>query len=158
MADFTYVPYAGKFLYLATVMDVVTREIVGAAVMANHSVSLVFQALFTAIANRARPSIFHSDNGREYGSRVFSRALAELGIFVSRSAKSSPWENGYQEAFYSQFKIDLGDPGRLKTLGELVYEIHRVIWDYNYRRIHSVLKMPPKLFAERYRKLAEIVS
>jgi hypothetical protein len=43
-----------------------------------------------------------------------------------------------------------GDPSRFKTLGEFVYEIHRLIWDYNHRRIHSVLKMPPKLFANRY--------
>ena len=154
-ADFTYLPYRDGFLYLATVMDLFTREIVGMSVMANHSVSLVLGALFAAVEHHARPVIFHSDNGREYGSRVFTRALSELGIFISRSAKSSPWENGYQESFYSQFKVDLGDPNRFKTLGELVYEVHRLVWDYNHQRIHSVLKMPPLLFAERYRKLVE---
>ena len=158
VVDFTYLPWKEGFLYLATVMDLFTREIVGMTVMANHSVSLVLQALFTAVEHHARPAIFHSDNGREYGSRVFTRALQELGILISRSAKSSPWENGYQEAFYSQFKVDLGDPTRFKTLGELVYEIHRLVWDYNHRRIHSVLKMPPLLFAERYQKLVEKVS
>lgn len=157
-ADFTYIPYRGKFLYLATVLDLFTKEIVGAAVIMNHSVALVLQALFAAVAHRPRPRIFHSDNGREYGSRVFVRALTELGIRISRSAKSSPWENGYQEAFYSQFKVDLGDPNRFTTLGELVYEVHRLIWNYNHRRIHSVLKMPPVLFAERYQKLLEKVS
>ncbi len=158
VADFTYIPYRGKFLYLATVMDYFTREIVGMAVQANHGVTLVLQALFAAIANHPRPTIFHSDNGREYGSKVFTRALAELGIFISRSAKSSPWQNGLQESFYSQFKVDLGDPSRFKTLGELVYEVYRLVWAYNHRRIHSVLKMPPKLFAERYRKLSEFLS
>lgn len=158
VSDFTYIPYRGAFLYLATVMDVLTKEIVGTAVMANHSISLVLQSLFSALANHSRPQIFHSDNGREYNARVFTRALTELGIQISRSAKSSPWENGYQESFYSQFKVDLGDPSRFQTLGELVYEIHRLIWDYNHRRIHSVLKMPPLLFAERYRKLVEKVS
>ncbi len=128
------------------------------AVQTNHSVSLVLQALFAAIERHPRPMIFHSDNGREYGSRVFTRALHELGIAISRSAKSSPWENGYQEAFYSQFKIDLGDPARFASLGELVYEIYRLIWDYNHTRIHSVLKMPPALFAERWQKLVEKVS
>jgi len=63
-----------------------------------------------------------------------------------------------QESFYSQFKVDLGDPNRFKALGELVYEIHRTVWNYNHTRIHSVLKMPPKLFAERYQKLLEKVS
>ncbi len=86
------------------------------------------------------------------------RALRELGTFISRSAKSSPWENGYQESFYSQFKIDLGDPARFKTLGELVYEIYRLVWDYNHARIHSVLKMPPLLFAKRYETFVEKMS
>lgn len=158
VADFTYIPYQGKFLYLATTMDLFTREIVGAAAMSNHSVPLVLQALFAALLNHPRPNLFHSDNGREYGSRIFVRALTELGITISRSAKASPWQNGYQESFYSQFKVDLGDPERFKTLGELVYEIHRLIWDYNYRRIHSALRMPPKLFANRYQKLVEKLS
>jgi len=158
VSDFTYIPYRGAFLYLATVMDVLTKEVVGAAAMTNHSVTLVLQSLFSALAHHPRPLIFHSDNGREYDSRVFRNALNELGILISRSAKSAPWENGYQESFYSQFKVDFGDPSRFKTLGELVYEIHRLVWDYNHRRIHSVLKMPPLLFAERYRKLVEKVS
>jgi putative transposase len=149
-ADFTYIPYQGKFLYLATMMDLFTREIVGVAVVANHSVMLVLQALFAATLRRSRPAIFQSDNGRKYGSRVFTRALVEFGITISRSAKASPWQNGYQESFYSQFKVDIGDPERFKTLGELVYEIHRLIWNYNNRRIHSVLRMPPILFANRY--------
>lgn len=158
VSDFTYIPYRSSFLYLATAMDVFTKEIVGIAVMANHSVSLVLQSLFSALTHHSQPQIFHSDNGREYNARVFTRALIELGILISRSAKSSPWENGYQESFYSQFKVDLGDPGRFRTLGELVYEVHRLIWDYNHTRIHSVLKMPPLLFAERCQKLVEKVS
>ena len=70
VADFTYIPYRGKFLYLATVMDVFTREIVGMAVQANHTTPLVLQALFAAAANHPRPTMFHSDNGREYGSKA----------------------------------------------------------------------------------------
>ncbi len=119
VADFTYIPYKEKFIYLATVMDLFTRQIVGWSVMMNHSVSLVLQSLFGALSRHERPAIFHSDNGREYGSKIFTGALGELGIQISRSAKSSPWENGYQESFYSQFKVDLGDPSRFKTLGEL---------------------------------------
>lgn len=158
VADFTYIPYKDKFIYLSTVMDLFSREIVGFSVMNNHSVSLVLQSLFSALNYHKRPNIFHSDNGKEYGSKIFLRTLNDLGILVSRSAKSSPWENGYQESFYSQFKIDLGDPNRFDSLGELVYEIYRLIYDYNHKRIHSVLKMPPLLFIERYQKLVEKVS
>lgn len=158
VADFTYVPYQGKFIFLATTMDIFTREIVGYAVMTNHTVMLVLEALFSALQHHPRPLIFHSDNGREYGSRVFIQALHELGIHISRSTKSSPWENGYQESFYSQFKIDLGDSNRFKTLGELVYTIHHLLWEYNHTRIHSVLKMPPLVFAQRLLPLVEKVS
>lgn len=156
--DFTYIPYENGFLYLATVLDLFTREIVGVAVMANRSVTLTLQALFSALAHHPRPTVLHSDNGREYDSQAFLGALRDIGIFVSRSAKACPWQNGYQEAFYSQFKVDLGDPGRFRTLGELVYEVHRLVWDYNHRRIHSMLKMPPFLFAERYELLQQKVS
>lgn len=158
VADFTYIPYRGKFLHLATVMDLFTREIVGASVMTNHSVALVLQALYAALLHHPRPNIHHSDSGREYDARVYTRALLELDTAVSRSTKGCPWENGYQEAFYSQFKVDLGDPNRFKTLGELVYEIYRLVWNYNHTRIHSVLKMPPLLFAQRYQKLLEKAS
>lgn len=158
VADFTYIPYQGKFLYLSTVMDLFTRKIVGWSLMVNHSVMLTLQSLFLAAENHPRPYIFHSDNGREYGSKVFINALENLGINISRSKKASPWENGYQESFYSQFKVDLGDPARFRSLGELVYEIHHLVWDYNNRRIHSALRMPPALFAERYQKLLEKVS
>lgn len=154
-ADFTYLSHRGKFLYLATVIDCFTRTIVGWNVMRTHGAPLVLQALFMGLSANPRPSIFHSDNGREYGSGIFTRALREAGIAISRSAPHSPWENGCQESFYAQFKIDLGDPNRFQSLGELIYEIARTIWAYNHRRIHTALKMPPALFAERQRKLVE---
>ncbi len=65
IADFTYIPWHGTFLYLATVIDIFTREVLGAAVMANHSVALTLESLFAAVAKHTRPTIFHSDDGRE---------------------------------------------------------------------------------------------
>jgi len=158
VADFTYLPFKEAFVYVATVMDYLTREVVGVSVALRHDASLVLGALFAAVHHRPRPKVFHSDNGREYGSKAFTGALAELGTAISRSKKACPWENGLQESFYSQFKVDLGDPGRFKSLGELVYEIHRTVWIYNHTRIHSVLKMPPFMFTTRYQKLLEKVS
>ena len=66
------------------------------------------------------------------------------------SEKGSPWENGYQESFYSHFKVDLGDTNRFETLGELVYEIYQTIFRYNNRRIHTALKMPPIIYANQF--------
>lgn len=158
VADFTYLPFKQSFVYVATVMDCLTKEVVGVSISLRHDTSLVLEALFSAVHYRPHPKLFHSDNGREYGSRVFTGALTELGIQISRSKKACPWENGLQESFYSQFKVDLGDPDRFKTLGELVYEIHGTIWTYNHTRIHSVLKMPPFLFSNRYQQFLEKMS
>jgi putative transposase len=62
VSDFTYIPFKGKFLYLATVMDLFTREVVGWSVLTDHSASLVLEAIFTALNYHPRPDIFHSDN------------------------------------------------------------------------------------------------
>ena len=147
VSDFTHIPFQGKTVYLATVMDLFTRRIVGLSVYTTHAVQLVLSAFMNALHNNPRPAIFHSDNGSEYNSEIFIEALETVGISISRSAPGCPWENGYQESFYDKFKIDLGDPSRFKTLGELVYEIYQTIWQYNNERIHTALKMPPQEFA-----------
>ena len=146
-ADFTHVNYGKKIVYIATVIDLYTRKVVGVAIYTTHAVQLVLSALMMALHTNARPTIFHSDNGSEYNAAVFIEALETVGTLVSRSAPGCPWENGYQESFHSQFKVDLGDPNRFKTLGELVYTIYQTIYAYNHTRIHSALKMPPERFA-----------
>ncbi|MHB8710333.1 MAG: IS3 family transposase [Minisyncoccota bacterium] len=145
--DFTYIPFQGRFVYVATVLDLYTRKVVGLSVYTTHAVQLTLSAFLNALYNHPRPAIFHSDNGSEYNAAVFIEALETVGVMISRSAPGCPWENGYQESFYSQFKIDLGDPARFTTLGELVLAIYQTIWQYNHTRIHSVLKMPPMQFA-----------
>lgn len=147
VADFTHFTFQGKIVYVATVMDLFTRKIIGLSVYTTHAVELVLSALMNALNSNPRPGIFHSDNGSEYNSEVFLEALKTVGTEISRSAPGCPWENGYQESFYDKFKIDLGDPSRFKTLGELVYAIYRTIWNYNNDRIHTALKMPPQEFA-----------
>ena len=148
-ADFTHLTFQNKIVYIATNMDLFTRRIVGVAVYTNHAVQLVLSAFMNAIYANPRPEIFHSDNGSEYNSEIFIDALQTLGIKISRSAPGCPWENGYQESFHSQFKVDFGDPARYKTLGELVYAIYQTIYVYNNTRIHSALKMSPNQFAKK---------
>ena len=127
-------------------MDVYTRDIVGVSVATSHGTVLVTQALCAALLDHPRPLIFHSDNGSEYNARSFRDMLTNVGVVISRSKKGCPWENGYQESFYSQFKIELGDPNRFKTLGELVFMVYQTIYEYNHIRIHSALKMTPTEF------------
>lgn len=147
VSDFTYIPFQGKTVYVATVLDLFTRKIVGMSVYTTHAVQLTLSAFMNALNTNPRPVIFHSDNGSEYNARVFIEALLTVGVMISRSAPGCPWENGYQESFYDKFKIDLGDPGRFETLGKLVLAIYQTIWQYNNTRIHTSLKMPPVQFA-----------
>lgn len=138
-------------MYVATVIDLYTRTIVGLAVAVRKGAVLTLQALGGALLHHPRPTIFHSDNGREYDAHTFTAVLENVGAGISRSHPGCPWENGYQESFYDKFKVDLGDPSRFCTLGELVAEVYRTVWADNHTRIHSALKMPPLVFAERYR-------
>lgn len=148
-ADFTYLPFHGKFVYLSTVMDVLTREIIAWNTSCRHDSSLVLQTLMLAIKKRGKPKIFHSDQGSEYRSEMFQTSLKNYCVQQSMSAKSSPWQNGWQESFYSGFKVDLGHPECNETDGELTEAIAQTIYYYNNKRIHTALKMPPSTYAAR---------
>ena len=149
VTDFTYIFWKDRFIYLATVMDIFNREIVGACVLSNHSSALVLQAMVSALMDHPKPEIIHSDQGSEYTAKVFQDFCIRAGTHISMSKKGSPWENGYQESFYDKFKIDLGDPNRFDDLGELVYEIYHTVYIYNTTRIHTSLKMSPREFAKK---------
>lgn len=152
-SDFTHIRFRTRWLYLATVMDLCTRTVVGFRLLTRHAADLVMGALADALSQHPLPVILHSDQGVEYRAKRYVGHVERLGISVSMSRKSSPWENGYQESFYSHFKLDLGDPNRFEHVGELVAEIYRTIYVYNHTRIHSKLKMPPAQFAARHQEL-----
>lgn len=149
VSDFTEFKWKKRKVYLCTIMDLWNREVIGLNVLTNHSILLTTNALLSALHNHPRPEIFHSDNGSEYRSKMFSDILTKLNIKISRSKPGCPWENGYQESFYDKFKIDFGDPERFETLGELVFNIYQAIYTYNHTRIHSALKMSPIQFLQK---------
>lgn len=150
ISDFTYLPYQGRFVYLATVEDIFTRQILGWTVSIRHTADLVTEALFDALSRHRKPEIFHSDQGSEYRSDLFLGTLEREHILASMSAKASPWQNGYKESFYSQFKLELGHPDCYETMGELIEAIAIQIHYYNTRRIHTALKCAPNIFAKRF--------
>jgi transposase InsO family protein len=148
-SDFTYLKHKGRWVYVATVLDVYTREVVGVSALTTHSTQLVLNALAAAVLYRPPPRIIHSDQRSEYTSKDYIALTQRLGVQQSMSAPGCPWENGYQESFYKGFKLDLGDPNRFETLGELVAEIYQTISYYNQRRIHSAHRMSPAQFAQK---------
>lgn len=155
VGDFTHLTYQSKILYVATYMDLCTREIVGWYVSNKHTKEIVLEALVDAIKTlKEIPKIVHTDQGSEYCSKENISFLASLGIQISMSKKASPWENGYQESFYNNFKTDLGlEFDRFQTLGEFIEAIHQTISYYNTERIHTTLKMSPEQFKNRKRKV-----
>jgi putative transposase len=92
------------------------------------------------------PDYFHSDQGLEYQSYEHADFLEKLGVKVSMSKKGSPWQNPFQESFYSQFKFELGNFNSLENDGQLAEVVYRQIYYYNNKRIHSALKMSPGQF------------
>jgi transposase InsO family protein len=142
--------FVDRFWYVATVIDIFTREIVGWHIANHHTTALIMEAFSDATRRTKTASkYFHSDQGSEYVSGGYESLLAEHGTALSRSRKSSPWQNGFQESFYSQFKLELGNPNRFSHIGELIEAVHRQIAYYNNCRIHSVLKMSPIIFRQK---------
>lgn len=151
VADFTYIRFQGKFIYLSTVMDLFTREIIGWSISGSHDRFLVIGAFKMSLKRtRITPLYHHSDQGSEYDSYDYVKILEDNQIQVSMSKKGSPWENGFQESFYSQFKLDLGLPDQYPTWGELIEAIHLQLNYYNKSRIHTTLKTSPIKFREQY--------
>ncbi|TSC55533.1 MAG: putative transposase orfB for insertion sequence element [Parcubacteria group bacterium Gr01-1014_18] len=148
VSDFTYIWYEGKFIYLATIIDLFSREVVGSNIMVRHDVNLIRGALKNALNQKKPPQILHSDQGSEYCSKEYLKLAESFGIKISMSHKGSPWENGYQESFYGKFKDDLGKVSQFEAEAQLIGAIYNQIYIYNNERIHTALKMPPKQFAE----------
>ena len=152
-ADFTYIKFMGKFIYLATIIDLFTREIIGFAISKNHDHFMCLDALNMAIIKtKTMPKYHHCDQGSEYDSKDYIGRLNENEIMISMSKKGSPWENGFQESFYSQFKLDLGYVNRFEDLGELIEAIYLAIYEYNTDRIHTSMKMSPAQFKDQFNK------
>jgi len=141
--DFTYIRFQGKFIYLATIIDLFTREIVGINVARFHNRFLVIGALEDAVIHYGIVEIVHSDQGSEYDSEEFVAFVKIIGAKISMSEKASPWQNGHQESFFSHFKLEAGDLNRFNTIGELIEYIYQQVYYYNHKRIHSILKMTP---------------
>lgn len=145
--DFTYFWFQDRFWYLATVIDVRSREVLGWHVANHHTTALVIEAFKDAVRRtKTAPQWFHSDQGSEYVAGAYESLLAEYGTKPSQSRKASPWQNGYQESFYSGFKLELEDIGRFRHVGELIEAIYRQIRYYNHDRIHSAHDMPPAVW------------
>jgi len=149
-SDLSRVVYRGTVWYLATIEDLVTRQIVAARIGKRHDSQLVLATLNLAFATGLTPTIFHSDQGSEFMAQRCTDVLENREIQISVSDVASPWQNGFVESFYGRFKHELGDLNRFETVGEMIEAIYRHIHYYNHSRIHTALKMPPAAYAVQH--------
>jgi len=95
-SDLSCIKFQAKFWYLATIVDVATRQVVAAQMGKYHSSELVLTTIKQAVTNTNKtPQIFHSDQGTEFMAKVCTDYLEGLGVKISASDKASPWQNGY---------------------------------------------------------------
>ena len=150
-SDLTYIKYQGKFIYLAIIQDIVSKEIVGFNLSNHHDSDLVLKTLKEALLKSKKPPlIFHSDRGREFLSEQCIVFLEGLKVKISVSDPGAPWQNAWSESFFSRFKNESGDFNRFETFGELIEYIFSFLSYYNNKRIVTKLKMSPVQFKLKF--------
>jgi len=142
LADITYIFTAEGWLYLAAVLDLFSRKIVGWAMRDHMRTELPLAALTMAI-QRQRPQpglIHHSDRGSQYASGDYQHALAANGITPSMSRKGNCWDNAPMESFFHTLKTELVHHKNYATKEDAKRDLFQYIEGfYNRRRIHSAL-------------------
>jgi putative transposase len=141
VADLTYLPTARGWLYLAVILDVFSRRVVGWAVRPTLHTDLVSAALQLALGRRRPPRglIHHSDRGLQYASAAYQRLLATHGLVASMSRRGDCWDNAVAESFFSTFKHEV-DSTAWTTLCVATTTIADYIDGfYNRVRLHSTL-------------------
>ena len=141
-SDITFVPTAEGWLYVAAVMNVESRKIIGLSMKRHLSQDITSDALKEAVT-RQKPSeglIHHSDRGRQYASYVYQDLLKEYGLTASMSRKGNCYDNAYMESFFGTLKTELvhGERYRSRLEARLsIFEYVEVF--YNRKRRHSAL-------------------
>ena len=143
LADITYVPTGEGWLYLAAVLDVYSRKIVGWSMADHMEVDLVADALKMALQHRrpaGRDLLHHSDRGSQYASDDYQHLLAGHGILVSMSGRGDCYDNAMMESFWATLKCELVHQQRYATRAQgrqSIFEYIEVF--YNRKRLHSSL-------------------
>jgi transposase InsO family protein len=142
VADITYIETLEGWLYLAAVLDLYSRKIVGWAMSDHIDTTLVLKALGMALLHRTPPAnlLFHSDRGVQYASGDFRQAIRQAGLVASMSRKGNCYDNAFMESFWSTLKLELVYRRRFQARAQARAEIFDYIETfYNRQRTHSAL-------------------
>jgi transposase InsO family protein len=138
-ADITALPTRRGWCYLAIILDLGSRRVVGWAVRSSLESELVLAALHVALGSRPQPHVHHSDRGRQYASGAYRALLAARGITVSMSRVGNCWDNAPVESFFSSLKAELVATARWTTHDEAEAAVASYLRFYNHERLHSAL-------------------
>ncbi len=159
VADFTYLWTAEGWLYVAAVLDLFSRKVVGWSMSSEMTAQLVLDALMMALWRRGKPGalLHHSDQGSQYTSEDFQRLLSDQGITCSMSRKGDCWDNAAMESFFSTLKTERTSRKTYRSRDEARADVFDYVERfYNPRRRHSTLgQVSPDQFEKTQATLGE---
>jgi putative transposase len=161
--DITYIPTEEGWLFLAVVIDLFSRRVVGWSMQTDVSRNLVIDALemawFQRRAQGTTGLIFHSDRGSQYASHEFRAVLKEYGIRASMSRKGNCWDNAPTETLFGSLKVERLHGQRFVTIRQAKDEtVAWLLW-YNKQRMHSTLNyVSPVEFEKDWDALTEAAA
>jgi putative transposase len=151
--DVTYIRTDEGWLYLASVLDLASRHLLGWSMGTHHDAGLVCDALQAAMATRGRDhmdgTIFHTDRGAEYTSAACIHACARLGLRRSMGRTGSCLDNAVAESWFASLKVELVHRQHYRTRAEARASIFAWIHRYNRVRLHSTIGYLPPVEWER---------
>lgn len=150
--DITYIKLNNGFVYLAAIIDICSRVIVGWAISKRMDYVLCINALDSALSRREikKDCIHHSDQGSQYRSEEYVKYLKESGFRISMSDKGSPTQNAYIESFFKTLKYEEIYFRQYKTIQDVMKKLPKFIEEvYNAKRLHSSLSYKSPLAYEK---------
>lgn len=159
VGDMTYLWTATGWMYLAVVLDLFSRKIVGWQLSDTPDTVLVLAALHQAALLRQITDtsgvLFHSDQGCQYTSHAYQDRLTALGIQASMSRRGNCWDNAVMERFFRSLKVESISRYRHQSQEELAWAVKKYIHFYNTQRIHSAIgSMSPTQYEQQFLKAA----
>ena len=153
VSDITYIRIATCFVFLAVVMDVYSRKIIGWAISKSLKADFCVRALKMAIATRSPPKgcFHHSDQGIQYACHEYTGLLVENGFHISMSDRGNPYHNAFAETLMKTLKYEEVHLKEYETILDVIENLPKFMEDvYNCKRLHSSLGyLPPDEFERR---------
>lgn len=159
--DVTYIATDEGWAYLAVLIDLFSRRVVGWAISETNDTELALAALSQAVRGRLVPVglVHHTDRGSPYASADYRAALAARGMVASMSRKGNCWDNAPSESFFATLRVELVDDERYATRAAATASIGDYIENfYNTERLHSFLDYVSPIAFELKARVAEIAA